>query len=208
MVTSWCVCWSLGQSLTTRSPVKNRWDGSRWSCEMSSSDCWSWGRFAELGSPALILSQILVLDAIAAHEDEGELDRIARLSRGGGGRLARARTAPCQGEHQGTPGEIDAKPLLRNHRRTSMENPWLSRISGSLPNVQVIWAAVRCLASIIFPGRRQLFFPDASLQDHAVVDQPVDRRRRHHRVLEDRLPARERQVARQHHAPALVALGQ
>ena len=41
-----------------------------------------------------------------------------------------------------------------------------------------------------------------------MVNQAVDRRRRHHRVLEDRFPARERQVARQHHAATLVALGQ
>ena len=40
------------------------------------------------------------------------------------------------------------------------------------------------------------------------MNQPVDRRRRHHRVLEDRLPTRERQVARHHHAPPLVSLGQ
>ncbi len=82
------------------------------------------------------------------------------------------------------------------------------------------------LASIIIPGRisRWLLSRGGRLagllsllravarhvqfQDHAVMYQTVDRRRRHHRVLEDRLPTRERQVARQHHAPALIALGQ
>src|SRR5208283_5354874 len=34
------------------------------------------------------------------------------------------------------------------------------------------------------------------LQDHAVVHQSIDRRRGRHRVLEDRLPTRKRQVAR------------
>src|SRR5207302_8225479 len=46
------------------------------------------------------------------------------------------------------------------------------------------------------------------LDDHAVVDEPVDRRRGRHRILEDRLPARERQVARQQHAATLVTLRQ
>src|SRR5207244_8040096 len=46
------------------------------------------------------------------------------------------------------------------------------------------------------------------LDDHAVVDQPVDRRRGRHRILEDRLPARKRQVARKQHAATLVTLRQ
>src|SRR5581483_10913538 len=46
------------------------------------------------------------------------------------------------------------------------------------------------------------------LDNDAVIHQPVDRRRRRHRVLEDRLPPRERQVARQQHTPPLVPLRQ
>ena len=40
------------------------------------------------------------------------------------------------------------------------------------------------------------------------MHQPVDGRRRGHRVLEDLLPLGERKAAGQHHAAALVALGE
>ena len=49
---------------------------------------------------------------------------------------------------------------------------------------------------------------DVQLQDHAVVHQPIDRRRGRHRVLEDRLPTRKRQVAGQHHAASFISLCQ
>ena len=41
-----------------------------------------------------------------------------------------------------------------------------------------------------------------------MVDQPVDRRRRGHRVFEDLFPFREREVAGEHDASALVPLRQ
>lgn len=49
---------------------------------------------------------------------------------------------------------------------------------------------------------------DVQLHDHAVMHQAVDHRRRRHGVLEDCLPARKRQVARQQDAAPLVTLRQ
>ena len=46
------------------------------------------------------------------------------------------------------------------------------------------------------------------LQDHAVVNETVDRGRGGHRVLEYLLPLAEREIARQQHAAAFVTLGQ
>ena len=45
-------------------------------------------------------------------------------------------------------------------------------------------------------------------QYDAVVDQAVNGRRGRHRVLEDALPFREGQVARDHDAPSFVTLGE
>lgn len=41
-----------------------------------------------------------------------------------------------------------------------------------------------------------------------MMDEPIDGRRGGHRVLEDRLPLRERQVAGQKYASAFVTVGQ
>src|SRR5208337_2157697 len=49
---------------------------------------------------------------------------------------------------------------------------------------------------------------ERSTPGYAVVHQAIDRRCGRHRVLEDRLPTRKRQVARQHHAPPFIALRQ
>jgi len=46
------------------------------------------------------------------------------------------------------------------------------------------------------------------LEDHAVVDDPVDGRRRGHGVLEYPVPLGEHQVRGDHHALSLVSLGQ
>ena len=45
---------------------------------------------------------------------------------------------------------------------------------------------------------------DVELENHTVMDKPVDRRRRGHRVLENPFPFGERQVARDENAAALV----
>src|SRR5712691_11282774 len=44
---------------------------------------------------------------------------------------------------------------------------------------------------------------DVQLDDHAMMHQPVDRSRRHHRVFEDGFPLRERQIAGHQYAAAL-----
>src|ERR1035437_10733286 len=49
---------------------------------------------------------------------------------------------------------------------------------------------------------------DVQFDDYAMMHQPVDRRRRHHRVFEDRFPFREWQVAGHQHAAPFVPLGQ
>ena len=46
------------------------------------------------------------------------------------------------------------------------------------------------------------------LQDHRVLDEAVDRGRGRHGVLEDLVPLREDQVARDHHAATLVSFGE
>ena len=57
-------------------------------------------------------------------------------------------------------------------------------------------------------GGLQAITGDVQLPDHAVMDQAVDRGRRRHGILEDLLPLRKRQVARQQDAATLVAFGQ
>ena len=46
------------------------------------------------------------------------------------------------------------------------------------------------------------------LQDDAMVDHPVDGRRRSHGIFKDFVPLREHEVAADQHAAALVALSQ
>src|SRR5262245_60244727 len=46
------------------------------------------------------------------------------------------------------------------------------------------------------------------LQDHAVMDQAIDRRRRRHRIFEDSLPLAENKIAREQHASSLVTVRQ
>src|ERR1044071_5775737 len=59
------------------------------------------------------------------------------------------------------------------------------------------------LLGVLHPVARNV-----QLDDDAVMYQPVDRGRRHHRVFEDRFPFGERQIARHQHAAAFVALRQ
>ena len=49
---------------------------------------------------------------------------------------------------------------------------------------------------------------NVEFQDDAVVYEPVDRRGRRHGVLEDLLPFRKRQIAREDDAASFVTLGQ
>src|SRR5215813_15303766 len=46
------------------------------------------------------------------------------------------------------------------------------------------------------------------LQNHAVVDQAIDRRRCRHRIFEDSLPLAKNKVTREQHASSLVTMGQ
>jgi hypothetical protein len=67
----------------------------------------------------------------------------------------------------------------------------------------------RATASLLgFPRCFRTIAGHVELHDHAVMHQPINRRRRGHRILEDRLPAREWQVARQQDAATLVTLRQ
>src|SRR5262245_34277843 len=70
-----------------------------------------------------------------------------------------------------------------------------SRPASLSPGCRLFTAAASVLFRLLRLFRsvaRQVEF-----DDHAVMHQPIDGRRRRHRILEDRFPARERQVARQ-----------
>jgi hypothetical protein len=96
-------------------------------------------------------------------------------------------------------------PSLYSHRTPELclgkSTPAFSFVCPSFLRLGRSWFAGRFAlvgrASLLaFLGLLGAVARQVQLHDHAVVDQPVDRRRRRHRVLEDRLPARERQVAR------------
>src|SRR5437870_6632127 len=57
-------------------------------------------------------------------------------------------------------------------------------------------------------GLFQAITRNVQFQNHAVVHQPVDGRRRGHRIFENGFPLRERQVARDQDAATLVTLRQ
>src|SRR4051812_12513662 len=49
---------------------------------------------------------------------------------------------------------------------------------------------------------------DVEFEDHAMMNQAIDRRRRGHRIFEDPLPFRERQVAGDEYAATFIPFGE
>src|SRR5262249_61939733 len=86
--------------------------------------------------------------------------------------------------------------------------PQLPRPFFFAPPLLLSWLLRRALGLLFLLG---LLFPIArnvQFDDHAVVHQPINRRRRHHRVFEDPFPFRERQVSGPQHAAPLVTFRQ